>query len=249
MSKKGEIIIFNKRILTIFIGLSILLLVSACGDNGNNENSESAEAENPETPEQVEISKEELVADDEVVATVNETEIMGSKYNPAYRERKELENLSTEPDQEIDKEQVKEITLEGLIGQELINQEAKELGIEVTDEDIEEEIEMIESQEGDVLDSLLEQFNWTEEDLKNQIRTDLMNTRYTEETIDIEVTDEEAKEEYERVKAETEDKDTVPEYEEVEDNVKAQMKQQKQNEELLKHIDEFKEDADIEILI
>src|SRR5690625_9802 len=239
MSKKGEIIIFNKRILTIFIGLSILLLVSACGDNGNNENSESAEAENPETPEQVEISKEELVADDEVVATVNETEIMGSKYNPAYRERKELENLSTGPDQEIDKEQIKEITLEGLIGQELINQEAKELGIEVTDEDIEEEIEMIESQEGDVLDSLLEQFDWTEEDLENQIRTDLMNTRYTEET----------KEEYERVKAETEDKDTVPEYEEVEDNVKAQMKQQKQNEELLKHIDEFKEDADIEILI
>src|SRR5690625_6460127 len=90
MSKKGEIIIFNKRILTIFIGLSILLLVSACGDNGNNENSESTEAENPETPEQVEISKEELVADDEVAATVNETEIMGSKYNPAYRERKEL---------------------------------------------------------------------------------------------------------------------------------------------------------------
>src|SRR5699024_5553230 len=115
----------------------------------------------------------------------------------------------------------------------------KELGIEVTDEDIEEEIEMIESQEGDVLDSLLEQFDWTEEDLENQIRTDLMNTRYTEETIDVEVTDEEAKEEYERVKEETED----------EDNVKAQMKQQKQNEELLKHIDEFKEDADIEILI
>src|SRR5690625_5450758 len=88
---------------------------------------------------------------------------MGSKYNPAYRERKELENLSTGPDQEIDKEQIKEITLEGLIGQELINQEAKELGIEVTDEDIEEEIEMIESQEGDVLDSLLEQFDRSEE--------------------------------------------------------------------------------------
>src|SRR5699024_6440005 len=89
---------------------------------------------------------EELVADDEVVATVNETEIMGSKYNPAYRERKELENLSTGPDQEIDKEQIKEITLEGLIGQELINQEAKELGIEVTDEDIEEEKLMAEDE-------------------------------------------------------------------------------------------------------
>src|SRR5699024_352640 len=111
MSKKGEIIIFNKRILTIFIGLSILLLVSACGDHGNNENSESAEAENPETPEQVEISKEELVADDEVVATVNQTEVMGSKYNPAQRKRKEIENLSTQPEQENEKEKIKEKTL------------------------------------------------------------------------------------------------------------------------------------------
>src|SRR5699024_4973305 len=139
MSKKGEIIIFNKRILTIFIGISILLLVSACGDNGNNENSESAEAEDQETPEQVEISKEELVADDEVVTKINEAEIIGNKYNPEYRESKEIENLSNEPEQKIDKEKVKEITLEELIGQELIKQEAKELGIEVKDEDIEEE--------------------------------------------------------------------------------------------------------------
>src|SRR5699024_12682705 len=106
-----------------------------------------------------------------------------------------------------------------------------------------------EAEVSDVLESLLEQFDWTEEDTENQIMTDLMNTSYTEDTIEVEATDEEAKEEYERVKAETEDKDTVPEYEEVKDNVKAQMKQQKQNEELLKHIDEFKEDADIEILI
>src|SRR5699024_8657609 len=104
MSKKGELIIFNKRLFTIFIGITILLLVSVCGDNGNKEYSESSEREDPETPELVEISKEDIVPDDEVVATVNEAEILGSKYNPAYRERKELENLSTEPDQEIDKE-------------------------------------------------------------------------------------------------------------------------------------------------
>src|SRR5699024_1938276 len=157
------IIIFNKRILTIFLGLRILLLVYDYGDNGNDEKSESAKTENRETPEQGDIYKEELVADDVVDDTENEKEIMCSKYNQAYRKRKEHENLSTGTDKENEKEQIKEITLEGLIGQELINQEAKELGIEVTDEDIEEEIEMIESQEGDVLDSLLEQFDWTEE--------------------------------------------------------------------------------------
>lgn len=229
--------------LAIFIGLSMLLVVSACGDK------EEEETEEVQAPEQVEISEEELADEEEVIATVNETEILGSQYNPAYRERKEMESFTVEPGEEIEPEKVKEIILEGLIGQELINQESEKLDIEVTDEEIQEELEILEEQEGDVLDSLLEQFDWTEEDLENQIRQDLTNKHYIEEKIEVEVTDEEAKEEYERVKAETEDKDTVPEYDEVKDNVKLQMTQQKQNEELLKHIDKFKEEAEIETLI
>lgn len=220
----------------------MLLVVSACGDKED-------EAEEAQTPEPVEISEEELVDDKEVVATVNETEILGSQYNPAYRERKELENFNVESAKDIETDKVKEITLEGLIGQELINQESKKLDIEVTDEEVQEEVEILESQEGDVLASLLEQFDWTQEDLEAQIRQDLTNNRYIEKTIDVEVTDEEAKKEYERVKEETEDKDTVPDYDEVADNVKLQMTQQKQNEELQKHIDKFKEEADIETLI
>lgn len=220
----------------------MLLVISACGDKED-------EAEEGQAPEPVEISEEELVDDKEVVATVNETEILGSQYNPAYRERKELENFNVESGKDIETDKVKEITLEGLIGQELINQESKKLDIEVTDEDIQEELEILESQEGDVLDSLLEQFDWTQEDLEAQIRQDLTNNRYIEKTIDVEVTDEEAKKEYDRVKEETEDKDTVPDYDEVEDNVKLQMTQKKQNEELQKHIDKFKEEADIETLI
>ncbi|HLQ74623.1 MAG TPA: SurA N-terminal domain-containing protein [Alloiococcus sp.] len=219
-----------------------MLVVSACGDKED-------EAEETQTPEPVEISEEELVDDKEVVATVNETEILGSQYNPAYRERKELENFNVESAKDIETDKVKEITLEGLIGQELINQESKKLDIEVTDEEVQEEVEILESQEGDVLASLLEQFDWTQEDLEAQIRQDLTNNRYIEKTIDVEVTDEEAKKEYERVKEETEDKETVPDYDEVADNVKLQMTQQKQNEELQKHIDKFKEEADIETLI
>src|SRR5699024_10540095 len=231
-----------KRLLAIFIGLSMLLVVSACGDKED-------EAEEAQTPEPVEISEEGLVDDKEVVATVNETEILGSQYNPAYRERKELENFNVESAKDIETDKVKEITLEGLIGQELINQESKKLDIEVTDKEVLEEVEILESQEVDVLASLLEQFDWTQEDLEAQIRQDLTNNRYIEKTIDVEVTDEEAKKEYERVKEETEDKETVPDYDEVADNVKLQMTQQKQNEELQKHIDKFKEEADIETLI
>ena len=218
----------------------MLLVVSACGDK---------EEEEPEKVQSIEITEEELVDTEEVIATINETEILGSQYNPAYRERKELENFTVEPGEEIDIEKMKEITLDGLVGQELINQETEKLDINVTNEEIEEELALLKEQEGDMLDSLLEQFDWTEEDLKDQIKHDLTNNRYIEEKIEVEVTDEEAKSEYERVKEQSEDKSKVPDYAEVEDNIKLQMTQQKQNEELQKHIDKLKEKAEIEILI
>ena len=189
----------------------MLLVVSACGDK---------EEEEPEKVQSIEITEEELVDTEEVIATINETEILGSQYNPAYRERKELENFTVEPGEEIDIEKMKEITLDGLVGQELINQETEKLDINVTNEEIEEELALLKEQEGDMLDSLLEQFDWTEEDLKDQIKHDLTNNRYIAEKIEVEVTDEEAKSEYERVKEQSEDKSKVPDYAEVEDNIK-----------------------------
>lgn len=229
--------IINRRLITILLGISILLVISACGDK---------EEASPEAPKSVEITEEELIDKDKVIAKVNDTEILGSQYNPAYRERKELENFSVEPDEEIDIEKIKEITLEGLVGQELINQETERLDIGVSDEAVEEEVEFLKEQEGDALDSLLEQFDWTEEDLKKQIKHDLTNNSYIEEKINVEVTDEEIKEEYDRVKKES---DEVPEFDEVKENIKVQMIKQKQNEELFKHIEKLKEKADVEIMI
>lgn len=217
-----------------------MLIISACGD-GNKE-----EAAEGEQPRKVEITEEELIDNEKVVAKVNETEILGSQYNPAYRERKELENFNVAPDEDIDTDKIKEITLEGLIGQELINQETEKLGINVKEEEIEEELELLKEQQGDMIDSLLEQFNWTEEDLKDQIRNDLTNNRYVNEKIEVDVTEEEIKAEYDRVKEES---DKVPEFDEVKENIKIQMIKQKQNEELFKHIEKIKETADIETLI
>lgn len=223
--------------ITILLGISILLAISACG------NKEEASLEEPKS---VEITEEELIDKDKVIAKVNDTEILGAAYNPAYRERKELENFNVDPDEEIDVKKVKEITLDGLIGQELINQETKKLDINVTDEAVEEEVEFLKEQEGEALDALLEQFDWTEEDLKNQIKHDLTNNNYIKEKIKVDVTDEEIKKEYDRVKKDT---DEVPEFEEVKENIKVQMIKQKQNEELFKHIEKLKEKADVEIMI
>ncbi len=196
--------------------------------------------------QQVEITDEELIDEKEVIATVNGVEILGRDYNPAYRERKELENFNTDPNEEIDTDKVKEITIDGLVGQELINQETKELGIDVPEEEIEKELDILKEQQGDMIDSLLEQFNWTEEDLKNQIRNDLTNNRYINEKIKVDVTDEEVKAEYDRVKKESE---KVPEFDEVKENIEVQMIKQKQNEELFKHIEKIKEKSEVNVKI
>ncbi len=194
--------------------------------------------------QQVEITDEELIDEKEVIATVNGVEILGRDYNPAYRERKELENFNTDPNEEIDTDKVKEITIDGLVGQELINQETKELGIDVPEEEIEKELDILKEQQGDMIDSLLEQFNWTEEDLKNQIRNDLTNNRYINEKIKVDVTDEEVKAEYDRVKKESE---KVPEFDEVKENIEVQMIKQKQNEELFK--EKIKEKSEVNVKI
>lgn len=224
--------------LTILLGISLILIISACGDK-------EAEKENQEM-QQVEITDEELIDEKEVIATVNGVEILGRDYNPAYRERKELENFNTDPNEEIDTDKVKEITIDGLVGQELINQETKELGIDVPEEEIEKELDILKEQQGDMIDSLLEQFNWTEEDLKNQIRNDLTNNRYINEKIKVDVTDEEVKAEYDRVKKESE---KVPEFDEVKENIEVQMIKQKQNEELFKHIEKIKEKSEVNVKI
>lgn len=224
--------------LTILLGISLLLIISACGDK------ETAE-ENQEV-QPVEITDEELIDKEEVIATVNDVEILGRDYNPAYRERKELENFNTDPNEEIDTDKVKEITIDGLVGQELINQETKELGINVSEEEIDKELDILKEQQGDMIDSLLEQFDWTEEDLKNQIRNDLTNNRYINEKIKVDVTDEEVKAEYDRVKEESE---KVPEFDEVKENIEVQMIKQKQNEELFKHIEKIKEKSEVDVKI
>ncbi len=224
--------------LTILLGISLLLIISACGDK------ETAE-ENQEV-QPVEITDEELIDKEEVIATVNDVDILGRDYNPAYRERKELENFNTDPNEEIDTDKVKEITIDGLVGQELINQETKELGINVSEEEIDKELDILKEQQGDMIDSLLEQFDWTEEDLKNQIRNDLTNNRYINEKIKVDVTEEEVKAEYDRVKEESE---KVPEFDEVKENIEVQMIKQKQNKELFKHIEKIKEKSEVDVKI
>lgn len=237
IGKKREGMTLNKRIVFVILSVLLLVIVSACSDK---EKSSKKEGEFVGA----EVSKEELVDNDKVIATVNGKKITGEQYNSAYRERKEFEMFNKDPEEDIDKKKVSETTIEGLIGQELINQEAIKLKIDVKETEVEKELATLKEEQQEMLDSLMEQFKWTEENVKNQIKQDLTNGRYISETIDVKVTEKEIKAEYDRVKKDTE---KLPEFDEVKENIEIQMIKQKQNKELEKQIEKLKKSAKIEI--
>ncbi|UJL46920.1 SurA N-terminal domain-containing protein [Virgibacillus sp. NKC19-16] len=236
-----------KKLIILALALSLMILLAACGgdDSGESEGSGSENTEaQPSAQEPIEFTDEEKVAEDESVADVNGTEIKGNEYNALYPQVKM--SLQQGGQASDDQDQVKELTVNMLVEQELINQAAEEQGVEVTDEEVQSEYDMMEEQAGDQLASVLDQFHLTEEAFKNQLNDNLLTTKYMESEFDIEVTDEEVEEYYNQL---TEQSDEVGELEEVEDQIREQLNLTKTQEQLQTELEELREQAEVEMLI
>lgn len=89
-------------------------------------------------------------------------------------------------------------TLEELVNKTLLKDIAKENGVEVTEENIQEEIdELIESLGGqEAFDQALEQYQLSLEDLKERISISLTQEKLAEKVSEVEITDEQVKSYY-----------------------------------------------------
>lgn len=225
------------------IGSMLLLLAMALVACGDKEESESTDETGNPMGEPVDISDEEKVDADEVVAIVNGTEIVGSIYNTIYAN---LKLQSTQMSDEFDKEEVKEATLESLIDQELVRQEAESEGIEVSEEELDEEISMIKEQNEEGYKTLLEQFQMTENDFKEQLRIDLIRFEYADKKLDVAISDDDVKKKYDELKEEVEEEEELPEFDEVKDQIKQSMEQEELTLALDEKVEMLKEKAKIE---
>lgn len=225
------------------IGSMLLLLAMALVACGDKEESESTDETGNPMGEPVDISDEEKVDADEVVAIVNGTEIIGSIYNTIYAN---LKLQSTQMSDEFDKEEVKEATLESLIDQELVRQEAESEGIEVSEEELDEEISMIKEQNEEGYKTLLEQFQMTENDFKEQLRIDLIRFEYADKKLDVAISDDDVKKKYDELKEEVEEEEELPEFDEVKDQIKQSMEQEELTLALDEKVEMLKEKAKIE---
>lgn len=220
----------------IVVGLVVFLLTAflvACG-NDKNEVSDTA-------GDTIEISEEEKVADDEIVATINGDDVKGTTYNLVYSQ---LKLHAVQMGDETDEEEIKEATMESIIDRQLLFQEAKVEGIEVTEENAKSEFDSIKKESEKELANLLAQYQITEAGFIEQLKFELTMNEFMAKAIEVSVTDEEVKVEYAQAKEESDME--APPFEEVKDQIKRQLLAEKTQEELQSKIDAVREKAEIE---
>lgn len=222
---------------SLFIVLLLSALLVACGEEAKKEEKKEEQSNVPI------ISEEEKLPEDEVVAIVNGTEINGVTYNLVYAQ---LKLYSEQFGQDITIEEIKESTIESIIDRQILLEEAEEIGIVYTDEDIQAELDKIKETNAEGLKTLLEQYQITEAAFAEQLKFELTMEDFIQKEIDITVSDEEVETEYEKIKAKNED---MPELVEIRDTFKRNLENAKRQQALQERINEAKEDAEIEILI
>lgn len=233
----------KKKMLLIFT-LVLTLMLAACGkDDADKADDPAAEKENEaQQQEEVEITEDEKVDADTVVVSINGDDVTGEQYNNIYRQLKTMYHMYGQDVSDLDT--LKNETIDIITEQELIRQDALDSGIEVTEEDTQEEIDsIIETNGEEAIDTLLKEYDLSEEEFRTQLTNDLITIKYIEEEFEAEVTDKEVEEQYNLLKEESEE---VGELEEVEDMIRQSLAEQKQSELLENRIAELKEEAEIE---
>lgn len=218
------------------VALLLTIVLVACGGEDKAEPTK----QDGNLNEPVEISDKEKVADDEVVAVVNGTDVTGEVYNTVYAQLKQHAN---QMGQDLKEKEIKTAAIESLIDRELLMQEADEQGIEISDKEAEKEFKAIKKESKENLENILEQYQMTEQDFIGQLQFELTLNEFKAETIDVDVSDDEVKEIYEEEKEKNE---KMPELAEIEDQLRANIEIQKVNEALEDKIAKVRETAKIE---
>lgn len=147
--------------------------------------------------------------------------------------------------------QIQSQAIEMLVNTELLMQEAKTRGIEVTDADIDERISSLVQEVGgeEVLKERMVQFGIDQKTLRSDVRNELTIQKLLDEVFaaqKTDITDEEVKEFYESAGGADAG---LPALEEVADQIKAQIQSTKEQDQVTSLIEELRGKATIEILI
>ncbi|MEW4308858.1 SurA N-terminal domain-containing protein [Rossellomorea marisflavi] len=255
----------NKRLLTILLAAMTVLLLAACGANDDSakksddskKSSEQAKSEEEQAKQMKEMQKKmdkQKVDNDKVVAIVNDEKIKGEDYNNVLSSSQmQYQQMGQDPTSKDAAKQIKEQTIDSLVGQTLLLQQADKKGYKASDDEVDKQLEDVKKQyENDKkFSAAMKDAGFTMDELKNQIAENIKYTKYVDKEIKTEkVTDDEVKKMYEQYASQSgQNSKDAPKLEEVEPQIKSSLEQQKKQEQLVKHVEDLKKNAKVDVKI
>jgi parvulin-like peptidyl-prolyl isomerase len=254
-----------KKMMFILITGLIVVVLAACG--GNDESKEAKnddKAKTAETDQQKEMQKQmeemqkkleaQQIDEKKTVAIVNDKEILGSDYNSALASAQgQMQQMGQDPTSKEAAEQVKQQTIDSLVGQTLLLQEADKKSYKVSEADINKQLDEIKKQfkTEKEFEAALKKSGIDMKTLETQIADEIKLKKYVEKEFPAsEITDEEIQKTYDQYAEQGKTTgQEVPKLEEVKTQIEQSLQQQKQQEKLVQQVEKLKKNAKIEIKI
>lgn len=187
----------------------------------------------------------------DVVATVNGTDLTGEDFTTLYQVQfQQMAMQAQMTGEEPDQEQLRGQTLNAMIDSELLVQDAQERGYEATDDDVNNVLEQTaESNQMSSVDELLDQYaeqGITEDQLRNDAQTQLLVEELIENDIEVaEPTDDEVEAIYEQMSAGADEGNDYS-LDEIRPELETQIRNQNQSQAVGAHVEDLREDADVQ---
>ena len=254
----------KKMMFTLITGLMAVVLVACGGNEESTEAKNDDKAKTAETDQQKEQQKQmeemqkkleaQQIDENKTVAIVNDKEILGSDYNTALASiQGQMQQMGQDPTSKEAAEQAKNQTIDSLVGQTLLLQEADKKSYKVSEADINKQLDEIKKQfkTEKEFETALKKSGMDMKTLETQIADDIKLNQYVEKEVPAgEITDEEIQKTYDQYAEQGKSTgQEVPKLEEVKPQIEQSLQQQKQQEKLAQQVEELKKNAKIDIKI
>lgn len=254
----------KKMMFTLITGLMVVVLAACGGNEESKEAKNDDKAKTAETDQQKELQKQmeemqkkleaQQIDEKKTVAIVNDKEILGSDYNSALASAQgQMQQMGQDPTSKEAAEQVKKQTIDSLVGQTLLLQEADKKSYKVSEGDINKQLDEIKKQfkTEKEFEAALKKSGMDMKTLKTQIANEIKLKQYVEKEVPVgKITDEEIQKTYDQFAEQGKSTgQEVPKLEEVKSQIEQSLQQQKQQEKLAQQVEELKKNAKIDIKI
>src|SRR5699024_3716381 len=250
--------IVKKLSMILFRFLLAIGLLAACGNDDNNNNNESAN----NNAEELDITEQDLDNITDVVTTVDDEDVTKDDFEMVYTQQFQQQAMYAQMSgEEIDEDELKDQVLDSLIDQAIFFKEAEERFPEVDQDEVDAFIDDLIAQVGvesrDELFEAYEEQGMPEEEVLEEVEMQIRVNQLMDEELEVEDIDEdEIKELYDELvemqeaqNEEAEEPQEIPEFDEIKDQIEANLKQEKEAEELDKLLAKMREGAEIETFI